>query len=268
MATEAKTLRDEFAKRIGIYYQGEVSWITGNQFTLSTYEADGYYVNCWALYMYSDEGTEYDVERRIVDYTSGVFTVQPDWGSIAPSVGSELRIMQFRPSVLFDVLSWATGDVFPEASILLVEELSTEADNAYMLPAGMMSLSDVEYKTTGQSGAFPYWIPVEFRLIGDGKQFELLEPVPVGATLRVRGRAPLTSTISGPDTVIEIDFPQTEILYAAAALRLYERASQLVPELTSGQVDKGLLYWRRKLIDARRKHGREKAVLRAKIPVL
>jgi hypothetical protein len=70
------------------------------------------------------------------------------------------------------------------------------------------------------------------------------------------------------DDEIELDFPQTEILYAAAAKRLYDQAFNLVPYLAEDHVEKMIKHWRIQLAEMRMQHSADKPIRRAQIPEL
>jgi hypothetical protein len=275
-ATSLNVLRVEFSKRIGLYIEG----FSGGDATTTTFslhnvaDADGYWRGCWAFPRGTAIPTNFDAptwERLIDDYASRWFTVGAAFIS-APAL-QFIDIHQFQPTKLTDFLNWAIGDAFPEASVLQVIEMPVEADNAYTLPEAvpsdglpMVRLLDVEYKVTTDAGLVQ-WYPVEFALIGNGTQFELKERLTDSATLRVRGQRRLSQLVLETDEV-EVDFPKAEIIYAAAAVKLYEQAENLIPTMQSQNIDKGLALWRGRLRDMKVRHGDDPAPLRAKIPVL
>ena len=270
MATALTVLRRELGKRIGLFHRAQALTGSVSGFTLDgVADAGGHWNNCWA---WPTDGAEEFQERLITDYTNKAFTIDPVWDT-GPSPDDYLEIHQFRPGLLTDILNWAIGDAFPEASVLQVIEMPVEADNAYTLPEAvpedglpMVRLLDVQYKLTDDSDWIS-WRRVEFALLGNGTQFELKEQLADSATLRVRGQRRLAQMVDETDEV-EVDFPKTEILYACAAVRLYERARNLVPQLGAEEIDKALADWRQKATEMKQKHGDEPPIMRAKIPVL
>lgn len=270
MATALTVLRRELGKRIGRFHRAQALTGSVSGFTLDAVaDPSGHWNNCYA---WPTDGDEAFHERLITDYTNKLFTIDPVWDT-GPAPDDYIEIHQFRPGLLTDFLNMAIGDAFPEASVLMVVEMAVEADNAYTLPEAvpadglpMVRLLDVEYKFTDESD-WINWRKVAFELLGNGTQFELKEYLIDSATLRVRGQRRLAQMVDETDEV-EIDWPKTEILYACAAMRLYERARTLVPQLGAEEIDKGLAFWRQKAAEMRQKHGDEPPTMRAKIPVL
>jgi len=270
MTTTLAELRRELSKRIGLYQEDtiESATVTTAQLT-NTADADGHYDNSWLLP--HDTVAPATWERRVSSYAGRIFTVAPPWS--AGPTGS-MEVHQFRPTMLTDLLNWARGDAFPNVGILNVIELSASGGPTYTIPgpvgppagAAIVNLRDVCYKLTDSSD-WVNWRPVQWEPTGDGLSFTVLESLPDSATLRVRGVSPLSALVDEVDE-IEVDFPHTEILYAAAALRLYNQAFNLVPYLAEDHVKSMIKHWRGVLAEMRMQHSFEKPIRRAQIPEL
>ena len=270
MTTTLAELRRELSKRIGLYQEDTIESATVATAQLTnTADADGHYDNSWLLP--HDTVAPATWERRVGSYTGRIFTVAPPWSS-GPS--GSMEVHQFRPTMLTDLLNWARGDAFPNVGILNVIELSASGGPMYTIPgpvgppagAAIVNVRDICYKITDSSD-WVNWRPVQWEPTGDGLSFTVLESVPDSATLRVRGVSPLSALVDEDDE-IELDFPQTEILYAAAALRLYNQAFNLVPYLAEDHVEKMIKHWRRILAEMRMQHSADKPIRSAQIPEL
>lgn len=261
--TTLAELRRELSKRTGLYREDAIESATTTSAQLTnTADADGHYDNFWLLPQDTVPGSW---ERRISGYTGRIFTVAPAW-SLAPT--GRMEVHQFQPGILTDLLNWARGDAFPNIGILKVELLSSTGGPTYTIPGtpAIVNLRDICYKVADSSD-WVNWRPVQWEPTGDGVSFTVLERLPDSATLRVRGVSPLSALVDEDDE-IEVVFPQTEILYAAAALRLYEQAFELMPALAETHVEAGRKRWRAKLAEMRMQHSAEKPIRSALIPEL
>jgi len=261
--TTLAELRRELSKRIGLYQEDtiESATVTTAQLT-NTADADGHYDNSWLLPQDTAPATW---ERRVSNYAGRIFTVAPPWSS-GPT--GSMEVHQFRPRMLTDLLNWARGDAFPNVGILKVELLAATGGPTYTIPGtpAIVNLRDVCHKIADSSD-WVNWRPVAWEPTGDGVSFTVLEHLPDSATLRVRGVSPLSALVDEDDE-IELVFPQTEILYAAAALRLYNQAFNLVPYLTEDHVKSMIKHWRGWLAEMRMTHSAEKPIRSAQIPEL
>lgn len=261
--TTLAELRRELSKRIGLYHEDTIESATTTIAQLTnTADADGHYDNSWLL---PQDTTPATWERRVSGYTGRFFTVAPAW-SVAPT--GILEVHQFRPGMLTDLLNWARGDAFPNVGILKVELLAATGGPTYTIPGtpAIVNLRDICCKVADSSD-WVNWRPVQWEPTGDGVSFTVLERLPDSATLRVRGVSALSELVDEDDE-IELLFPQTEILYAAAALRLYNQAFNLVPYLAEDHVKSMINHWRGWLAEMRMQHSAAKPIRSAQIPEL